>query len=591
MSLRVISGKNSLATQYHTLIHPETCIKYKLNPDGFIKLKNDDRSIIVHYQSFETMNKDSIMIDSRTHALTLYIGNNEFITFDKILESPPMTKISVRLRKCHTIINYPQLKQALYIAPGYYIICPEGIGIVESGQGIYLYNYKDVMSDLLTSENISHKDAVILSEMTPTTININFCHMGIGGLKEQMTTLIRQVLISRIIPQSMRDEYDVKDIKGILLYGPPGTGKTLIARNIGKIIPNAVITKVNGPELSSKFVGETESNIRRIFDNAKNDAKKLHVIIFDEIDAVGERRGDGSNSYDDKALTQLLTMIDGLDSANNVLIIGITNRKDVLDPALTRAGRLECHIEIPLPTEIGRSEILDIYLNPMRNKKLAIDIDSIAWARTLDGYSGADIESFIGRAKNLALLRNCDIDESSIKANNTQETKLAFITNDDLINAFTSFQPTFSKNDDTVQRYTSNYPLEDPDDLIVIKETIHNIMLLNMTKPYIVKDMITIEEIDENVRARACHLACMLQLPYIRYVSYNDFLGKNSNQNCSILNDAYINCLQAERAVLILDSLSDVGDRALVLRERFIINNPLPKGKKLIIIYLTGVSY
>jgi len=155
--------------------------------------------------------------------------------------------------------------------------------------------------------------------------------MGIGGLKEQ-------VLISRIVNDEMRKQYDVKYIKGILLYGPPGTGKTLIAKNIGKIIQ-----KVNGSELSSKYYGETEGNIRNIFDKAKGNPSKLHVIIFDEIDSIGRKRGDGSN-IDDKVLTQLLTMIDGLDSSNNILIIGITNRKDILDDALTRAGRLECHI-------------------------------------------------------------------------------------------------------------------------------------------------------------------------------------------------------------------------------------------------------
>ena len=585
-NLRVISGWASTATQYITFIHSETCSKYNLESKGYIRLCKDEKTMIVYFASNDDIPKDTIMIDSRTHALTLYVANGEMVTCENIVEAMKSTKITVRLRK-GGVINYPQLGKPLYVAPGYYVLCPEGLGIVETGQGLYQYNRDDVMSVLLGSGNISREEALTISEVTPTTINIDFCNMGIGGLREQMNTLIRKVLISRIIPQSMREQYDVKDIKGILLHGPPGTGKTLIARNIGKIIPNAVITEVNG----SEFVGETESNIRNIFDKSKTSPNKVHVIIFDKIDAVCKRRD--ASSHDDKALIQLLTMIDGLDSANNVLIIGITNRKDVIDPALTRSGRLECHIEIPLPTETGRREILDIFLNPMRVKKLAENIDSNFWARTLDGYSGADIESLIGRSKNLALLRNCGIDNNVIKPCD-EKTRSAHITNDDLLDAFNSFQPTFSKNDDMVQRYIANYPLGNPETLTSHIKDVKIALASTMKKPYVIyrvpsatHDPIPEQYVKEEERGRACHLACSLGLPYIRYVTYNNFLGKTSAQNCEILNDAYINCLQAERAVLILDSLSDVEDRTLILREKFIMNNPLTKGKQLIIIHLS----
>lgn len=406
--------------------------------------------------------------------------------------------------------------------------------------------------------------------------------MGIGGLKTQMSKLIEQVLISRIVNDKLRTEYEVKDIKGILLYGPPGTGKTLIARNIGKIIPNSILKKINGPELSSKYYGETESNIRGIFDEAKYNPDQLYIIIFDEIDAIGRIRGQSNNQIDDKVLTQLLTMIDGLESANNILIIGITNRRDVLDPALIRAGRLECHIEIPLPTEEGRKEILDIYLKPLITKNLIDNnINSEIWSRKLEGYSGADIESLIGRAKNLALLRNCNISEDTIKSSDNE--KLSQITNNDLLQAFSEYKPMFS-TDELAQKYVQNYPLSELDDITETTFKIASMISQQMKCPghY---HMNVKSELD---KAFICHVAMNLNLSYIKFVSYNEFLGKHSLTNCQLLDSIYVNCLQAEKACLILDSISDTRDSGLILRERFIINSPLPPNKQLIIITLSN---
>lgn len=619
-SLRVISGNASLATQYHALLHSNTQTLVA-DSAGYTVLIAGDKTLIVHTKSDNNIPKDAIAIDPRTHAITLQAASG-----DKILCSPYnekvelITNLVIRLKNGIGIfIDNPILKEPLFVQPGITISTSSGIGTVTEGKGLYVRNAADNTKELLGEQNLtgfaarrssdqfgeqnltgsmgyktrSHRNSNVcqnsqihdiqMIHKEPTTININFCHMGIGGLKEQMTLLIRQVFISRIINATTRAKYQVKDIRGILLYGPPGTGKTLIARNIGKIIPDSIITKINGPELSSKFYGESESNVRKIFEEANRNPNKLHVIIFDEIDAIGRKRGDGSSVHDDKVLTQLLTMIDGLDSTPNVFIIGITNRKDVLDPALTRAGRLECHVEVPLPKEEGRKEILDIYFDPLRSVNLAIGIDSTEWARILDGYSGADIESLISRAKNLAMMRDCDIDDNNIKPRETGEPSP--VTHDDLMSAFSEFQPTFSKNDNVVQRYITNYPLSDINELNALKLEIESNLSGHMTKPY---TMIR-NDATEETRILVSHLANSLNLPYVRYVSYNDFLGKNSSQNCNNLNDAYFNCLQAERAVLILDSLSDVGDRALILRERFITNNPLAQGKQLVIINITNI--
>ena len=138
----------------------------------------------------------------------------------------------------------------------------------------------------------------------------------------------------------------------MLLHGPPGTGKTLIARQLAACLNCAEPKVVNGPELFNKFVGGTEKKIRELFGDAiaeqkeKGEESGLHVIIFDEIDAICKERGSSSNDTHSNAVNQILTMIDGVDALNNTLVIGMTNRKDLIDNALLRPGRLEVHLEI-----------------------------------------------------------------------------------------------------------------------------------------------------------------------------------------------------------------------------------------------------
>ena len=203
---------------------------------------------------------------------------------------------------------------------------------------------------------------------------INFEQLGIGGLDKQFEAIFRRAFASRVFPPSIVQRLGIKHCKGILLYGPPGTGKTLIARQIGKMLNGKEPKVVNGPEVLNKYVGQTEENIRNLFAEAdaeykeKGDDSELHVIIFDEIDAICKSRGsvrDGSGVHD-TVVNQLLTKIDGVDALNNILVIGMTNRKDMLDEALIRAGRLEVHIEIGLADEKGRLQILKIHTNKVR---------------------------------------------------------------------------------------------------------------------------------------------------------------------------------------------------------------------------------
>ncbi|XP_071688354.1 vesicle-fusing ATPase-like [Rutidosis leptorrhynchoides] len=183
---------------------------------------------------------------------------------------------------------------------------------------------------------------------------LNLQSLSMSGPSNEFSDIFRRVFASRVIFPHIAKKLGVKHVKGILLYCPPGTDKTPVARQIGEMLRGKDLKVVNGPELLSSSVGETEKNVRDLFADAEQDQRtlgdqsELHVIIIDEIDAICKARGstwDGTGLHD-SVVNQLLTKIDGVEPLNNVLVIGITNKKDLLDEALLRPGRLEVQMEI-----------------------------------------------------------------------------------------------------------------------------------------------------------------------------------------------------------------------------------------------------
>jgi vesicle-fusing ATPase len=178
--------------------------------------------------------------------------------------------------------------------------------------------------------------------------------MGIGGLKQEFSDIFRRAFASRVFPPHIVKQMGSKHVRGILLHGPPGTGKTLMARQIGKMLNAREPKVINGPEILSKFVGQSEENVRGLFAEAEKEQKtmgdnsSLHIIIFDEIDAICKQRGTvtSGTAVHDTVVNQLLSKIDGVDQLNNILLIGMTNRIDLIDDALLRPGRLEVQMEI-----------------------------------------------------------------------------------------------------------------------------------------------------------------------------------------------------------------------------------------------------
>ncbi|KAJ6143420.1 hypothetical protein N7471_002873 [Penicillium samsonianum] len=246
-----------------------------------------------------------------------------------------------------------------------------------------------------------------------------FQDMGIGGLDSEFSTIFRRAFASRIFPPGLVEKLGIQHVKGLLLYGPPGTGKTLIARQIGKMLNAREPKIINGPEVLNKYVGQSEENIRKMFADAekeykeKGDESGLHIIIFDELDAVCKQRGSGAGGgtgVGDSVVNQLLSKLDGVDQLNNILLIGMTNRMDMIDEALLRPGRLEVHMEISLPDEHGRSQILNIHTEKMRNNNVMdTDVDLAELAHLTKNFSGAEIAGLVKSASSFAFSRHVKV--------------------------------------------------------------------------------------------------------------------------------------------------------------------------------------
>ncbi|VIO99403.1 ATPase, AAA family protein [Brugia malayi] len=224
----------------------------------------------------------------------------------------------------------------------------------------------------------------------------------IGGNRELKMKIEQAILWPYRYPEIFK-RFASKPPSGILLYGPPGCSKTLIARAIASQSRMNFLA-VKGPELFSKWVGESERAVRELFRRARQVAPA--IIFFDEIDAVGANRGDRNESHvGERVLTQLLTELDGLEEKGDVMVLAATNRPDRLDSALLRPGRFNLTIHVPLPDEETRLEILRIRLNQMQ---VTIDLDVEDISKRTEGFSGAEVVELCDQAVREALLENRD---------------------------------------------------------------------------------------------------------------------------------------------------------------------------------------
>ncbi|WP_435347589.1 CDC48 family AAA ATPase [Haloarchaeobius sp. HRN-SO-5] len=221
----------------------------------------------------------------------------------------------------------------------------------------------------------------------------------VGGLEDTKERL-RETIQWPLDYGDVFEAMDLEAARGVLMYGPPGTGKTLLAKAVANEA-NSNFISIKGPELLNKYVGESEKGVREVFDKARSNAPT--VIFFDEIDSIATERGrhSGDSGVGERVVSQLLTELDGLEDLEDVVVIATTNRPDLIDSALLRPGRLDRHVNVPVPDEVGREKIFEVHT---RHKPLADDVDLESLARRTEGYVGADIEA-VCREASLAATR------------------------------------------------------------------------------------------------------------------------------------------------------------------------------------------
>lgn len=288
--------------------------------------------------------------------------------------------------------------------------------------------------------------------------NFKFEDMGIGGLDTEFGAIFRRAFASRIFPPGLIEKMGIQHVKGILLYGPPGTGKTLIARQIGNMLNARPPKIINGPEVLNKFVGQSEENIRKLFADAekeykeKGDESELHIIIFDELDAVCKQRGSGGGGgtgVGDSVVNQLLSKLDGVEQLNNILLIGMTNRKDMIDDALLRPGRLEVHMEISLPDESGRVQILKIHTKKLlTNGVLEKDVDVVELGHLTRNFSGAEIGGLVKSASSFAFNRHVKVGTVAGISDDIDNMK---VNRDDFMHALEEVKPAFGVSEEELE--------------------------------------------------------------------------------------------------------------------------------------------
>jgi len=262
---------------------------------------------------------------------------------------------------------------------------------------------KPVPSEILEKVRVTANDFdEALKEVEPSAMREVLVEIprvtweDVGGL-EQVKTQLKEMIEMPIESQDSFKRLGIRPAKGVLLYGPPGTGKTLIAKAVANE-SKANFISIKGPEIMSKWVGESEKAIRQMFKKAKQVAPA--IVFLDEIDAIAPRRGTGSDTnVTERVVNQLLTSMDGLESLDGVTVIAATNRPDIVDPALLRPGRFDRLILTPIPDSSARTAILKIHARSMPLKN--VDIDYLV-SKT-EGFVGADIENLCREAAMMAL--------------------------------------------------------------------------------------------------------------------------------------------------------------------------------------------
>jgi len=396
--------------------------------------------------------------------------------------------------------------------------------------------------------------------------DFNFEELGIGGLSKEFGNIFRRAFAARVFPPHVVRDLGINHVRGMLLHGPPGTGKTLIARQLAKFLKAAEPKIVNGPEILNKYVGQAEENIRNLFADAEKEFKaqgensQLHVIIFDEIDSICKSRGSAKDStgVHDSIVNQLLSKIDGVDSLNNVLVIGMTNRIDLIDEALLRPGRLEVHVEISLPDEAGRVEILNIHTKSMREKGYLDKSVSIpALASQTKNFSGAELEGLVRDAASYALNRKVDVKDIS----KSKDMASVCVTNEDFEHALLEVLPKFGQHIDELENCVGHGIIPySPDFENVMSSCMSLVEQVRCSENTPLLSVLLYGDSGCGKTALSAHLAQRSDYPFVRRIASEAYVGYSESAKVNIIAKVFEDAYKSPLSVIVLDDLERLLD-------------------------------
>ncbi|WP_312912474.1 CDC48 family AAA ATPase [Natronosalvus caseinilyticus] len=277
------------------------------------------------------------------------------------------------------------------------------------------------------SITVSDPDADDVSAPTVT-------YEDIGGLEDELEQVREMIELPMRHPELFHT-LGIEPPKGVLLHGPPGTGKTLMAKAVANEI-DAHFKTISGPEIMSKYYGESEEQLREVFEEAEENAPA--IVFIDELDSIAPKREEVGGDVERRIVAQLLSLMDGLEERGQLTVIATTNRVDAIDPALRRPGRFDREIEIGVPDRVGREEILRIHT---RGMPLTEDVDLDQYAENTHGFVGADLENLARESAMRALRRvrpELDLDAETIDADVLEAIE---VTNDDVRAALKGIEP------------------------------------------------------------------------------------------------------------------------------------------------------
>ncbi|KAI0797023.1 AAA-domain-containing protein [Abortiporus biennis] len=435
--------------------------------------------------------------------------------------------------------------------------------------------------------------------------NFKFEDMGIGGLDSEFSTIFRRAFASRVFPPGLVEKLGIQHVKGILLHGPPGTGKTLMARQIGKMLNAREPKIVNGPEILNKFVGQSEENIRKLFADAekeykeKGDESGLHIIIFDELDAICKQRGStqGGTGVGDSIVNQLLSKMDGVDQLNNILIIGMTNRLDMIDEALLRPGRLEVHMEISLPDEKGRLQILDIHTAKMRtNGIMDHDVDLLELAQLTKNFSGAEINGLVKSATSFAFNRHVKVGTMAGISDDVENLR---VNRGDFMNALDEVTPAFGVAKEELEQVIQNGIIHyGPvvDELLRSGELFVDQVRVSTRTPLVT--VLLHGPPGSGKTALAATIAQASQYPFMKLLSPDSMVGFSESQKVAAISKVFADSYKSPLSVIVVDNIerllefTPIGPRfsnAILQTLMVLFSRRPPKGRRLLILATTSI--